>query len=139
ERRAELAAIARRHDLLIVENDMLNAMIPDRPPPMAALAPERVLHINGFTKTTLPGLRVAWLLSPARLASATANRHLVTNWMATPAMVELLSHWISDGTVERLILWQREALAVRHRIAREVLGAAPFRAHPQSLHIWLEL
>ncbi|KGJ12315.1 PLP-dependent aminotransferase family protein [Paracoccus versutus] len=139
ERRAELAAIARRHDLLIVENDMLNAMIPDRPPPMAVLAPERVLHINGFTKTTLPGLRVAWLLSPPRLASATANRHLVTNWMATPAMVELLSHWIGDGTVDRLILWQREALAIRHGIAREVLGAAPFRSHPQSLHIWLEL
>src|SRR5690606_38975704 len=48
-RRAELVAVARRHDLLIIENDMLNAMIADRPPPMAALAPERVLHINGFT------------------------------------------------------------------------------------------
>ncbi|QRZ15213.1 PLP-dependent aminotransferase family protein [Paracoccus methylovorus] len=139
ERRAELAAIARRHDLLIIENDMLNAMISNRPPPMAVLAPERVLHIHGFTKTTLPGLRVAWLLSPARLASATANRHLVTNWMATPAMVELLSHWINDGTVDRLIGWQREALHIRHRIAREVLGTAAFRAHPQSLHIWLEL
>ncbi|WP_288947898.1 PLP-dependent aminotransferase family protein [uncultured Paracoccus sp.] len=139
QRRAELADIARRHDLLIIENDMLSAMIPDRPTPMAALAPERVLHINGFTKTTLPGLRVAWLVSPPQIASTAANRHLVTNWMATPAMVELLSHWISDGTVDRLIGWQREALEQRHRIAREVLGATPFRAHPQSLHIWLEL
>lgn len=41
--------------------------------------------------------------------------------------------------MDRLILWQREALAIRHGIAREVLGAAPFRSHPQSLHIWLEL
>lgn len=139
ERRLELTEIARRHDLLIVENDMLNTMIEDRPPPMAVLAPERVLHIHGFTKTTLPGLRVAWLVSPPRLAPAAANRHLVTNWMATPAMVELLSHWIRDGTVDRLVLWQREALHERHRIAREVLGAAPFHAHPQSLHVWLEL
>ncbi|WP_311761595.1 MocR-like ectoine utilization transcription factor EhuR [Paracoccus broussonetiae] len=138
-RRAALAEIARRHDLLIVENDMLNQMIVDRPPPMAALAPERTLHINGFTKTTLPGLRIAWLVSPPRLAAGTANRHLVTNWMATPAMVELLSHWILDGTVDQLIEWQREALGIRHRIAREVLGAGAFRAHPQSLHVWLEL
>lgn len=139
ERRRELAEICRRHDVLIIENDMLNAMIEHRPPPMAVLAPERVLHINGFTKTTLPGLRVAWLVSPPRIALATANRHLVTNWMATPAMVELLSHWVSDGTIDRLMLWQRDALRERHRIAQEVLGQASFHAHPQSLHIWLEV
>ena len=139
ERRAELAEIARRHDLLIIENDMLNVMIENRPTPMAVLAPERVLHINGFTKTTLPGLRVAWLVSPPRCALATANRHLVTNWMATPAMVELLSPWISDGTVDRVVSWQREALRERHAIAREVLGSASFSAHPQSLHIWLDV
>ncbi|MTH63929.1 PLP-dependent aminotransferase family protein [Paracoccus shanxieyensis] len=139
QRRVELVEIARRHDLLIVENDMLNVLIEDRPTPLAALAPERVLHINGFTKSNLPGLRVAWLVSPPRLAAVTANRHLVTNWMATPAMVELLSHWIGDGTVDRLILWQREALRERHRIAREELAGTVFYAHPQSLHVWLEL
>lgn len=139
DRRAELIAIARRHDLLIIENDMLNTLIEDRPPPLAALAPERVLHINGFTKTTLPGLRVAWLVAPPRLAPVAANRHLVTNWMATPAMVELLSHWVTDGTVDRLIRWQRQALSERHRIACEELGPARFHAHPQSLHVWLEL
>ncbi|MGN7869527.1 putative HTH-type transcriptional regulator YjiR [Paracoccus haematequi] len=139
DRRAELVQIARRHDLLIIENDMLNTLIQDRPPPMAVLAPERVLHIQGFTKTTLPGLRIGWLVSPSRLAPIAANRHLVTNWMATPAMVELLSHWISDGTVDRLMSWQRDALRERHAIAREVLGSAPFHAHPQSLHVWLEL
>lgn len=139
ERRIELIEIARRHDLLIVENDMLNVLIEDRPTPLVALAPERVLHINGFTKSNLPGLRVAWLVSPPRLAAVTANRHLVTNWMATPAMVELLSHWIGDGTVDRLILWQREALRERHRIAREELAGTVFYAHPQSLHVWLEL
>lgn len=139
DRRQELVEIARRHDLLIIENDMLNTLVEHRPPPLVALAPERVLHINGFTKTNLPGLRVAWLVSPPRLAAITANRHLVTNWMATPAMVELLSHWISDGTIDRLILWQREALRDRHRIAREELSGIPFHAHPQSLHVWLEL
>ncbi|KFI28270.1 GntR family transcriptional regulator [Haematobacter missouriensis] len=139
ERRVELTEICRRHDILIIENDILNTMIDDRPPPLAVLAPERVLHINGFTKTTLPGLRVAWLVAPPRIALAAANRHLVTNWMATPAMVELLSHWINDGTVTRLISWQRDALRERHQIARECLGTATFRAHPQSLHVWLEL
>lgn len=139
ERRLELAAICRRHDILIIENDILNVMIEDRPPPFAVLAPERVLYVNGFTKTTLPGLRVAWLVAPPRLALTAANRHLVTNWMAAPVMVELLSHWITDGTVARLVSWQQEALRERHEVVREGLRGATFRAHPQSLHIWLEL
>lgn len=139
DRRHEIVDIARRHDLLIIENDMLNALIVDRPPPLATLAPERVIHISGFTKMTMPGLRLAYLSSPPRIAPGVANRHLVTNWMATPAMVELLSHWINDGTVDALIAWQRAALADRHAIARQVLAGTPYRAHPQSLHIWLEL
>ena len=138
-RREEIIAVARRHDLTIIENDMLNVMILDRPPPLAAMAPERVLHINGFTKTTLPGLRLAYLSVPERFAAAAANRHLVTNWIATPAMVELLSHWITSGTVDQLIGWQRKALSERHAIARQVLGDRDFRAHPQALHVWIEL
>ena len=83
ERRAALVEVARRHDLAIIENDILNELIEDRPAPIAALAPERTLHINGFTKITVPGLRLAYLSAPARHATAVANRHLVANWMAT--------------------------------------------------------
>ncbi|MBV0890362.1 PLP-dependent aminotransferase family protein [Paracoccus sp. Z118] len=139
DRRAEIVEVARRHDLTIIENDVLNALIVDRPPPYAALAPERVLHVSGFTKITLPGLRLAYLVVPERLATAAANRHLVTNWVATPVMVELLSHWLTDGTVAELIGWQRGALAERHALAAQMLAGLPFRAHPQSLHLWLEL
>ncbi|AXC49481.1 PLP-dependent aminotransferase family protein [Paracoccus suum] len=139
DHRAEIVAICRRHDLTIIENDMLNSIIVDRPPPYAALAPERVLHINGFTKTTLPGLRVAYLVVPERLATAASNRHLVTNWIATPVMVELLSHWILDGTISGLIDWQCKALAVRHRLAAELMSGLSVRTHPQALHLWVEL
>lgn len=138
-RRAEIVEIARRHDLLIIENDILNTLIVDRPPPYAALAPERVLHISGFTKIAMPGLRLAYLAVPERLGAAAANRHLVTNWIATPVMVELLSHWITDGTMDRLIAWQRNALAERHALAALMLQGIRFRAHPQSLHLWIEL
>lgn len=138
-RRAELVEIARRHDLVIIENDILNVMIANRPPPLAALAPERVLHINGFTKTALPGLRLAYLVAPERLASVVANRHLVMNWLAAPVMMDVLSHWIEDGTLDSLIAWQRSALAERHAIARQILPDVCRNSHPQALHLWMEL
>ncbi len=139
DRRVELVDIARRYDLTIVENDILNVMVPDRATAFATLAPERTLYICGFTKITVPGLRLAYLASPPRLATAVSNRHLVANWMATPPMVDLLSHWIGDGTVTELALCQRSAMEARHELAQEVLGANMPDCHPNSLHLWLNL
>lgn len=139
DRRAELVEVVRRHDLTIIENDILNVMIPDRAPAFAALAPERTLHICGFTKITVPGLRMAYLHAPPRYATALANRHLVANWMATPPMADLLSHWVQDGTVAELAAWQSGAMADRHSLAAEVLGPAMPVCHGNSLHLWLPL
>ncbi|RGP36576.1 PLP-dependent aminotransferase family protein [Pseudotabrizicola alkalilacus] len=138
-RRAELVAVARRHDLAIIENDILSVMIPDRVATFAALAPERTLYICGFTKITVPGLRLAYLHAPTRYASAVANRHLVVNWMATPPMADLLSHWITDGTVAELAAWQAQAMSDRHTIAADVLGSLMPACHGNSLHLWMRL
>jgi DNA-binding transcriptional MocR family regulator len=139
DRRVELVEVARRHDLAIIENDILNIMIPDRVPPFAVLAPERTLHICGFTKITVPGLRLAYLAAPPRHATAVANRHLVANWMATPPMADLLSHWVTDGSVTKLAAWQARAMASRHALAHEVLGPLMPACHPNSLHLWLPM
>ncbi len=139
DRRGELVEVARKHDLAIIENDILNVMIPDRAPAFATLAPERTLHICGFTKITVPGLRVAYLAAPPRHATAVANRHLVANWMATPPMVDLLSHWLTDGTVADLASWQARAIRDRHTLAEQVLGSRMPTCHPYSLHLWLRL
>ncbi len=138
-RRAALVEIARRHDLLIVENDAWGPLVAERPPPFAALAPERSLYITSFTKCVMPGLRVGYLVAPEVMISAVANRHLVANWIATPLIVEIATRWIADGTAWELLEWQRAALAARHALADRVLGALPRRAHPNSLHIWLPL
>lgn len=139
DRRAELVEVARRHDLAIIENDILNMMIPDRATPFAALAPERTLHICGFSKITVPGMRMAYLHAPPRYATSVANRHLVANWMATPPMADLLSHWVKDGTVADLATWQARAMAERHVVAAQVLGRLMPACHGNSLHIWMRL
>ena len=65
---------------------------------MSVLAPERTFYVTTFTKTTLPGLRIGYLVAPDRFAAAVANRHLVSNWMATPMVAEIASKWVEDGT-----------------------------------------
>ncbi|MGO4450732.1 PLP-dependent aminotransferase family protein [Phyllobacterium sp. TAF24] len=138
-RRAQIVEVARKRDIAIVESDILGPLVEDRPPPIAALAPERTLYFTSFTKTVVPGLRIGYLAAPDRYVAAVANRHLVSNWMATPMVAEIATRWVEDGTAMELVQWQREALRRRHEIASQVLAGTFFRSHPQSLHIWLPL
>jgi DNA-binding transcriptional MocR family regulator len=139
ERRQAIAEVARRHDVAIIENDILGPLIEPRPRPIASYAPERTLYITSFTKITVPGLRIGYLAAPDRFGAAVANRHLVTNWMATPAMAEIATRWITDGTAMELVEWQREALSGRNALAATLLQGMTYGAHPQGLHLWLPL
>lgn len=138
-RREAIVEIARRHDLLLVENDALRPLFAGAPPPLAALAPERTFHIQTLTKSLWPGLRAGCLVAPDRALTAAANRHLVTSWMATPMVAEIAARLIGDGTAARLVEWQRDALARRQRLAADMLDGSGFRALPTAPHLWLPL
>lgn len=138
-RREALVAVARAHDIAIIENDVLGPLIEDRPAPIAAIAPERTLYVTSFTKTVMPGLRTGYLGVPDRMLPAVTNRHLVTNWIATPIIAELATRWVADGTAAELVRWQRGALRRRQAIVAELLSGIEHRAHPEGLHVWLPL
>lgn len=138
DRRAAICAIARRYGVRIIENDAWGPLEPGRPPPMVALAPDCVLYFTALTKCLMPGLRVGWLVVPEQAVSAATSRNLAMNWMATPLMMELASHWITEGAAERLLAWQRQAMARRNRMARRAFGDR-LRGTPRGLHVWLPL
>jgi DNA-binding transcriptional MocR family regulator len=139
DRRRAIVEVARHHDLQIIENDAWGPLIETRPPPLAALAPERTHYFTSFTKNVVPGLRFGYLVVPERMVPAANNRHLVTNWMATPLLAELATRWVEDGTALELVNWQRQALRRRQAIAAEVLAGIDYRSHRESLHIWIPL
>lgn len=138
-RRAEIIAIARQHDLFVIENDAWGPLAPDRPPPLAALAPERVFYFTSLTKCLLPGLRLGWLVVPEAQVTAAFGRHLTINWMATALIAEIGTRWIAEGTAQRLLDWQRRELEQRNRLAARCLEGLPLRSQPQGLHVWLPL
>lgn len=136
-RRAEVARVARRHDLMIVENHAWGPLQDAPPPPFAARAPERTLFFTSLTKCLMPGLRVGYLSVPEHLGAAAARRHLVTNWMATALMTQIAERWLADGTAEALLHRQRLALGDRQGYAEQILGRLPFRTSPNGLHVWI--
>lgn len=139
ERRRTLAEIARRHQVFIIENDVLGPLVSNRPRPLSSFAPERSFYLTGFSKCLMPGLRSGYIVVPPGLARSARSRLLATTWMATPVMAEIVSRWVLDGTARKLMLWQRKAIQERNRIVRKLLGTVDFYAHPNGFHIWLPL
>ncbi len=137
ERRAAICEIARRHDVLILENDAWGPIEPGRAPPLVALAPERVFYFTGLSKCLVPALRLGALVAPARFAEAAAARHLASSWMAPAILAEIGARWLRDGTAGHLLDWQRQALARRNLIAAKTLADLDFAANPRGFHVWL--
>jgi 2-aminoadipate transaminase len=67
ERRRPLLALAERHDLLVVEDDVYRDLVYEGTVPASLFALDggrRVLRIGSFSKILAPGLRLGWLMGP---------------------------------------------------------------------------
>jgi len=139
DRRQAIVKIARKYDVLIIEDDAWGPLIENHPVPIAALAPERTIYLTSFTKCTLPGLRTGYLVAPDSLIPAITGRLVAFSWMATPLVSEIASRWVKDGTASELVRWQQNSLSKRYEIVDEEMSGLTWRGHPNSLHFWLNL
>ncbi|WP_100962960.1 PLP-dependent aminotransferase family protein [Bosea sp. FBZP-16] len=139
-RRGEIAAIARRHGVAIIEDDAYGFLPPDAPAPFAALAPELTWHIAGLSKCLGAGLRLAYVVVPdLRSGWSFAAALRASSIMASPLTAALATHWIEDGSADALLAFVRAETAARQRLAAEILPAGSSRADPLSFNLWLEL
>ncbi|HEV2915084.1 MAG TPA: PLP-dependent aminotransferase family protein [Pyrinomonadaceae bacterium] len=138
-RRREIAAIARAHDVSIIEDDVHSFMLPSPPPPLSSFAPENSYYILSTSKSIAGGMRIGYLVAPERMVETLATALRATVWMAAPLMAEIASEWIKDGTADRLVEQKRAEAAARQEIANRALEGFDFDAYPLSFHIWLRL
>lgn len=138
-RRKELAGVARRCKVRIVEDDPYWLLADSPPAPIAALAPEQVVYISTLSKCLTPGLRVAFVLirDPGeRERFLVALRSFAL--MAAPLTAALATQWIRDGSAGRLLEGVCKEARLRHRMARDVL-AGRYSGLGDGLHVWLAL
>ncbi|CDG84393.1 aminotransferase-like domain-containing protein [Janthinobacterium agaricidamnosum] len=138
-RRKELASIAQRCNVRIVEDDPYWLLADAPPPPIATFAPEQVIYISTLSKCLTPGLRVAFVLIRDRHER---ERFLVAlrsfALMVAPLTAALATQWILDGSADRLMEGVRKEARLRHRMARDIL-AGRYSGFDDGLHVWLEL
>ncbi len=140
ERRHAIVAIARRHQVPIIEDDAYGALPAVPLPPLAALAPELVYHVAGLAKCIAPALRIAYLVVPdPRAAARVAAAIRATASMASPLTAAIAARWIEDGTATAVVEAIRREASLRQAIAAEILPPDLAASDPEGFHVWLRL
>ncbi|MEE4376987.1 MAG: PLP-dependent aminotransferase family protein [Candidatus Competibacteraceae bacterium] len=138
-RRQHIAALARTHDLTIVEDDVYGFLMPDRPSPIASYAPERTYFVTSLCKSVLPSLRVGYLAVPEGNSERFSAVIRSTVWMSSPLMTEIATRWIQNGTADELADWQHREAMARQDIAAHILHRWEYQTYSGSMHLWLTL
>lgn len=138
-RRSEIASIAERHDLMIVQDEIQTGLIDDPGPSLAQLIPNNVFTIASLSKTLSPGIRIAYLAGPASFSGRLAEIVWGSVWMASALGAELANLWFTDGTIDRVLKSRRAEIAVRQGIASRILKGLPYATRPGAYQLWLEI
>lgn len=137
--REQLVAIARQHDLTIIEDAAYAFLVDNPPPPLADLAPERTVYVSGLSKNIATGLRVGFVAAPLKIVPALERIIRATTWNTPGVMTAIACGWLDDGTVTWLEAQKRADARARQVLAAEVLQGLPSMGHPSSYFLWLPL
>ncbi|WP_223277160.1 aminotransferase-like domain-containing protein [Pseudomonas oryziphila] len=135
ERRQALADVVRRHQLLVIEDDVYGALADS--PPLYPLLEGRGILISSLSKTVAAGLRLGWIAARPRLLEQIDPHAQATHWPVSPLNLHIACQWIADGTAARRLAWQRQEIGERWRLARAILGDHLVAGAVPSPHAWV--
>lgn len=138
-RRRQIADVAERLDLVLIEDDAAASALVERPVPIAALAPERTCYITSLSKSVSPTLRIAYLAAGSQLIGALSSTHHSLVLSASPIMAEIAALLIGNGEADEIARSYVKAMAKALEAARRELPAEMVSSAPGAFFLWLVL
>ncbi|MCX6835448.1 MAG: PLP-dependent aminotransferase family protein [candidate division Zixibacteria bacterium] len=138
-RRQQIAAVAERHGLTVIEDEIMRPLLPEQPGLIADLLPEQTYLVISASKAVAAGLRVGFVRAPAKSHQKMVDSLNASCLGVPPLMAELFSMWLEDRTIDSIVARRRSDTAARQKLATELLAGFRHRGHPVSYHVWLEL
>lgn len=135
ETRKMIAAVAKRVDLVIIE-DAINSLLRLNPlPPVASFAPEQTIYIQSLSKLIAPALRLAYIAAPPafnnEIAAGIYNQNIMVSAFLLELSSRLINTKIADNIAEqrRLYTRQQNEIVNHYLNSYEILGDeyCPFR------------
>ena len=139
-RRTAVASIAKKYDLLIVEDDIYGLISNASPPPIAKLLPDQTIYLSGLAKAITPALRIAYVVFPNEALGLRVKRLLNSiGTLPSPIMRALSTQWIFDGTGQLICSALRQEAIERQELARAILPHKLIKREADAYHLWLRL
>ncbi|MHC9086149.1 aminotransferase-like domain-containing protein [Luteimonas sp. RIT-PG2_3] len=135
-RRQSIVDICRRAGARIIE-DGVYAFAAFGAPPLAALAPDITLHVNGLSKSLGPGLRIGVLALPPGMMGMAEDIVRDMPMQPAPLSCALVEAWLASGVIASVQKDLGHETARRSRLAASLLGAAGLITDPAACHAWL--
>jgi DNA-binding transcriptional MocR family regulator len=139
ERRKEIAAIADRYGAIVIEDDICGLM-PERVNiPIASLIPERTFYLTGVSKCLSAGVRIGYIVAPTGMVDEVIGAVQATTWIASPLVAAIVTKWVNEGSIDRILTRNRSEARSRQKLAGEILKKFKVDSHPASFHLWIQL
>jgi DNA-binding transcriptional MocR family regulator len=140
-RRAEIAAIARRHGVWIIEDDVLGALHGSTPKPIAAIAPDITWYCMSLSKCFSLGMRLAYVVAPTngavtQLLESAGN---LSSWFPAPLSLMVAADWIRSDMGRTICMAIHDEMVRRQQLAATLLPHSDYQTAEGALHIWLQL
>ncbi|HEX8104864.1 MAG TPA: PLP-dependent aminotransferase family protein [Solirubrobacteraceae bacterium] len=146
ERRRSLAGLARRHDLLIIEDVAYRELDFKGPrlPSLASLAPGHVVQLGTFSKTFMPGIRLGWAAGPRSLLERLVEVKRRTDQCASPFGQRLLESFVRRGgfdaqIAEARVIYRRRCEAMLAALAETMPAGVTWSRPCGGFFVWLSL
>lgn len=138
-RRRQVAEIARRYGVWIVEDDLYGTLVADPPPPISLFAPERTFMVSGLSKSVAAGVRGGWVSCPPLYAPRVRIAHKMMTGGLPFLLAEVTARLVLSGEAGRLMALTVEELTAREALARQAFTGIDFRSRPGVPFLWMKL
>ena len=134
-----LLALAERHDLWIVEDDIFRELDNPHAPSLAALdGLQRVLALGGFSKTIAPAIRVGYVACPPQLVQPLARVKMACGLTTSEINERAAARVLADPGHRRYLERIRHRLAsARERVVEALIdiGLEPLALPDSGLYV----
>ena len=118
DQRERFAAIARKHNVRIIEDNIYGAHVDGAPPPIASFAPDITFHLSGMSKAVAAGIRAGWVACPTGFTGSIPVAHKMITGGMPFLLAETAARLVLSGAAEAITTQVRSEIAGTSLLAR---------------------
>jgi len=139
ERRKAIAAVAAKHEAMIVEDDIYGLYAAKGSLTYKDIAPESTIFITSLSKSLTPMIRLGVIVPPPAMRASVVKRMRSESWGLPPFVAELAVALIETGAAARIEVLLRDEALWRQNLAQRIFNLSVLPMPRGAPHIWLPM